>query len=372
MKNLLKFTAMLLAVILVVPAFSGCSSKNFTVLEYKGVEITSDIYRYWLSSFKYYFVSQYEDITDTAECWNRDAGNGLTVGEYVEEYTLQYAKSVVCALSLFEKYKLKLDKTVEEGIDASINEIVRYQFNDSKAEFNAALMNTYGISAKNLRKAFILEAKVDTVESYLFGENGTQAPTGSEIDDFYTKYYLRVGVIMVNISFEYVLDEKGNYTYDDSGKIKIKEYTEEESGAKKKKAEEAFTKAQGGEEFFKLVSEFDDMKAKDAPNGFYFCPQDYESLVAKGYDGDILKEIMKLEENGVAKYPLDGGEVVVKRLPLLEKAYESAADKTKLEGLKNHLITEKYDTMLKDMWEDIKVDDYVYSLKTVDVKKGFI
>jgi hypothetical protein len=341
-------------------------------LELDGVSIGADVYRYWLSTFKYYFDTSYEDIEDTLECWNTEMEDGTTIGEYVEAYTLQYAKSVLCSLVLFKQYKLKLNDSVVETIDGTIDDLVKYQYGDSKSAFNNALMSTYGIDMKGLRKAFIMEAKVDAVESYLFGEGGKEAPTAKELDDFYKENYFRICVIMINTSYELVFGEDGAPLYDKNGKPVTKEYTEEEIAAKKKKADEAESKAVAGEDFAQLMKTYNELTVEDRPNGYYLSSFDFEELTARGYDAETLKKVSELKDGGVFRYDDKDSIVIVKRLPLIDKAYSSKEDAAQFEDMKGYLITRKYNKILTDMWDDVKIDEYVYSLKTVDVKKGFI
>ncbi|MBP3321602.1 MAG: hypothetical protein J6M12_04545 [Clostridia bacterium] len=374
MRNkLLQIVAMVLAISALICFLPGCSSeKTKAVMELDGVTIGADIYRYWLSTFKYYFDTNYEDIEDTVECWNREMDDGLTIGEYVEEYTLQYAKSVLCALKLYKQYKLKLPDSVIDSIGDQLDELIKYQYGDSKSAFNSALMSTYGIDVKGLRRAFIMEAKVDMVESYLYGTGGKEAPTDSERDAFFKANYIRVNVIMINTSYELVLNDEGMPIYDENKQPIIKEYNEQEIAEKKAKADEAQKKAENGEDFSALVKEYTELNIDDRPNGFYICNKDYEDLVMSGYDSKSLSAVLDLKEGGVYRHEDEESVVIVKRLALLEKAYSSKDDKDQFDTLDTHLITEKYNTLLSSMWDDIEIDEYVYTLKTVNVKKGFI
>ncbi|MBQ8912050.1 MAG: hypothetical protein IJY89_05725, partial [Clostridia bacterium] len=204
-KRCVRVVSLLLAVVALLFCAPACSSeKTKAVMELDGVTIGADVYRYWLSTFKYYFDTQYKDIEDTIECWNKEMEDGTTIGEYVEDYTLQYAKSVLCALKLYKQYDLKLSDSVIETIDGTIADLVKYQYGDSKSAFNNALMSTYGMDMKGLRRAFLMEAKVDAVESYLFSEGGKEAPTAEELDAFYKEHYMRISIIMINTSYELV------------------------------------------------------------------------------------------------------------------------------------------------------------------------
>lgn len=362
-----------MAAVMLFLCVPGCSSERTkAVMELDGVSIGADVYRYWLSTFKYYFVQNYEDIEDTVECWNKEMDDGLTIGEYVEKYTLQYAKNVLCALKLYKDYKLSLSKSVINNIDDTIDDMIKYQYGDSKSEFNNALMATYGMDLDGLRNAFIMEAKVDAVESYLFGENGTQVPTNAEVDAFYKENYSRLLMIVVNTSYELILDDKGNVTLDDKGEVAIKEYTEEEIAQKKAKAQEAFDKANAGEEFEKLVEKYNELTVEECPNGFYITNYEFETLVVGGYDSKALSEVLKMKEGDIYRYEDEESISIVKKVPLIEKAYSSKDDAEQLSDIQSHLITKKYNEILQQMWDDIVVEEYVSTLKTVDVKKGFI
>ena len=372
-KGFLQTVAMLLALTAILLCLPCCSSeKTKAVLELDGVTVGADVYRYWLSTFKYYFVTNYEDIEDTAESWNRELDDGTTVGEYVEAYTLQYAKSVVCALKLFKQYKLKLPDSTINSIDEQLDELVKYQYGDSKSAFNSALMSTYGMDVKGLRRAFIMEAKVDMVESYLYGNGGKEAPTDEERNTFYKENYIRINVIMINTAYELDLGENGIPQYDENGEPKIREYTEEEIAAKKAKADEAQKLAEQGEDFNDLVKKYTELDIEDRPNGFYISSKDYEMLVKSGYDSASLTAVLDLKEGGVYRHEDEESVVIVKRLPLLDKAYASKTDADQFEAMDGYLITEKYNALLSSMWDDIVIDEYVHTLKTVNVKKGFI
>ena len=364
---------LILAAILLLPSFAGCSkTKEKIVLSFGNVKITADVYRYWLSSFKYYFVSRYEDIDDTVECWRRDLGNGQTVGEYVEDYTLQYAKSVLCSLKLFNDYKLKLPKEATEEIDDSISEIIRYQFNDSKAEFNSALMETYGIGINMLREAFIYEAKVDFLEQYLFGEKGIAVPTAEETDAYYKANYVRVGMIVLNISSVPETDLEGNPVLDGSGNPVTRPLTDGELAEKEQAATELLEKLKGGEDIFALSKEYGDQDLSDRQNGYYFARDERASLVASGYDRDLVDGIFTLNAGESASYRTEEAIVLIQSLPLADGAYKSEEDSDQFSSLNDYVISDKYEKMMKEMWDGIVVDDYVYTLKAEDVKKGFI
>ena len=79
-KKIFQTVALILSLCALLLCLPCCSSqKSKAVLELDGVTIGADVYRYWLSSFKYYFDTHYEDIEDTAECWNKEMEDGTTL-----------------------------------------------------------------------------------------------------------------------------------------------------------------------------------------------------------------------------------------------------------------------------------------------------
>ena len=374
MKKAKRYLADLLMLMLLAPLVSSCS-KAEAYLTYKDSVIPDYAYRYWFASNKRYFIEKYSDIEDTAECWNKkiasEDGSEITTGEYLEKYTLENAKSIVCELQMFKEYDLKLDDAAVEKVDTYISELVKYRYEDSKSAFNKALKEAYGINMDQLREILLMEKKAQAVESYLFGDSGIMKPTDAEKEQYYTENYKRLQVLLIKTYSEYVLDEDGNVVKDDLGMYKIKYYTEEEIAEKMLRAAKVEEGLEIGTDFEKLIELYGELKIEGYPNGFYVTGNDYEAVVGSGYDPDVFADVLKQETGTVKRYDLEKDAVIfVKSLPLLDKAYESESDAGQFDSFEDYVITEKYRKILAEMWKDISVDDRVYTLKTVDVQKG--
>ena len=373
MKKMRKGTALFLALCSLILLFAGCGkSASDAALSCGSVSISRETYRYWLATFKYYFVTHYEDLTDTTESWNRDLGDGRTAAEYLEDYTLQYAKTMIGALMLFDEYKLKLDSSAVEEIDDTINEMIYYRYNDSKAAFNAALMDTYGITVTDLREALLIEAKGSAVENYLYGDNGKELPTNEELTAYYNAHYMRAGMVAVNTEFEYIKDLDGNYKFDDSGKAMTTDLNDEQKAEKRALAANIEERVKAGEDILALTKEYAPEEYENYPDGYYFCPEDYTSYVNSGYTSQFMTAILQLKDGEVKTYEEDGMIYIVKRLPLIDGAYADKQNETQFRNLQEYVITEKYKAKIAELIEDVTVSDYVRSLKAVDIKKGFI
>lgn len=365
----------ILAVVLClsVMALSGCGTSSGTpAMEYEGVSISEDIYRYWLCSFKDFYVTHYSDITDDLSTWNRDTGNGSTVGELVENYTHIYAQNMLCAMKLFDQYGLKLSDKAYDSIDDSINEIIRYQYDSSKSKFNKALMDTYGINTDTLRQAFIIEEKASMVEQYLYGSDGKDLPTDSEVNSFFQDKYLHIEVIVMKTAFDYLYDDKGEIKTDAQGKYLTVKYTEEQKAAKKKTAEEVYQNAVNGGDFTELINQYDEYFRGNQVDGYYLSAYDMETLIGNGYSSSLLTEVYKMEMGKVLMLEDEEAAYIVKRIPLTDQAYKKAGEGSLLADITDHIITYRYDQILSEMIKDIVETDYVKNLKIVDVNRGIL
>ena len=373
MKKMRKGTALLLALLTLALLFAGCGkSASEAALSCGSVSISKETYRYWLATFKYYFVTHYEDLTDTPESWNKDMGNGKTAAQYLEDYTLEYAKTMLGALTLFDQYKLRLESSAVEDVDDTINEMIYYQYNDSKAKFNAALMDTYGITMTDLREALLTEAKGSAVEKYLYGDNGRELPTSEELAAYYRAHYMRAGMIAVNTKFEYIKNIDGSYKFDESGNAMTRDLTEEQKAEKRAEAAGIEERVKAGEDILALTKEFSPEEYETFPDGYYFCPEDYSAYVNAGYTSQFMTSVLTLEDGEIKTYAEDGVIYIVKRLPLIEGAYADKQNESQFKNLKEYVITEKYKEKIAGVTENVTVSDFVRTLKAVDVKKGFI
>lgn len=302
--------AALLAVLLLclsLPALCSCGKK--AALENDGLKISEDVYRYWLSDFKARFVSNYSDIEDTEECWNRATDDGKTIGAYVEEYTLNYAKNALCALRIYRDQHLTLPDSKKKEIEEYIDGIIDYQYDGETSAFNAALRETYGMDIDDLREAYEIEAKISHLRDSLFGENGSARIGETELREYYEKNYACIQVIYVNTAFRYVTDKEGNRVTDPStGYYQTEELTAEEKAEKEKKAEEAYGRLLAGEDFSAVAVSYNDLTLDTTyKEGIYFPTGDYTVLVGAGFSVSSYRKIIEMKENSLLS--LDGEEV---------------------------------------------------------------
>lgn len=377
MKKRIVFTALTLALCFLVLQMSSCSSVGgVTWIRCGDAEIPDYCCRYWLSRIKSDFVSRFEDITDTEECWNGKTtdpdGQTITRGEYLERYMRQYAENVAVELSLFSKYGLKLDDEDLEKIDGYLDEIVYYRYSDSRSAFNTALKKACGVTMEEFRQTLIIESKVARLENHLFADGGVMAPTDSELDEYYHKNYVRFLPIVIFTESEYVRDEKGEIEKDGAGLPVTRKLTNEEKQTKQKKAEAVMRLAEDGEDFGRLAADYSESAGGGSGDGLYFSTDDiYEAQSSFGLDLSILTSVYKQEIGSVARYETnDGAIVIVKRLELPDGAYRNAADDAQFSNMRDHVVTAKNRALIEPLLNSVTVDDALYALRTVDIGKS--
>lgn len=361
--------------------FGACGREKVMTLDRQSVD--EDLYRYWLCSFKSYFLRNYADIEDTEECWNKEMTEGQTVGEYVEQFTLEYAENALCALRLYRSRGLVLPASEKQRIDDYIEEVINYRYNGSRSAWIAALKETYGISPDTVKKAYEIEAKIEQLRFDLFANE--YAVTDEKLDAYYRENYLRIRFIYFNSEYRYIRNEDGTYQTDpDTGYYKTEPLSETERQAKLDAANEALRRLQNGESFSDVAGAYSDWKGSvDSENGYYLSKADYSELTEGGYSPDILLRIMAMkpgemavftDRNMESDYP---GTFLVACLPLAEKPYLSDDRETaaQFDDLKTAVENQIFNDLLSEMAKDIVFNESllsVYKIQNVNTGLSYL
>ena len=325
-KSVLRICAALTALLLALIQLVSCSSLGTPVMTLGKTEITGSMIEFWMSRYKAQFEYSYGQSLKTAyglssvdSIWKVKVkdDSAETYDDMFSSYIFDNAKTYLCALYLFDQFGLKLPDSTVKKTDETINEYVTNLADGSKSEFNAILA-AYGINMKILRELYLADEKVSYLREYLFGSNGTEPITTQQIEDYYQKNYVRMKQICVFINQRPKQKEDGTYVTDSSGKKQSTTITADDHAAARTKIEEALAKIDGGEDFEKALSEYDENKADDGyKNGIYMSAES-----SFGNDEDLQKiyetlcemtggEVRELELSNslhiIKKYELDTG-----------------------------------------------------------------
>ncbi len=256
MKMKIRVSAICLAVCLLLPlALVACGGGGETVLSYKNVRLTEDIYRYWLGCYRAQF---YHSETEA------------TMADFAALAEENIKRSVIC-VGLFDAYGLQLDTAARETVKAAMERLVENAGGKQALEEQAA---AWGIGYKGLENVITYEQKAAALRQYLFGVGGIYTVSEQEKSDFYKENYARVQMIYIPY-VDFVLDDDGNRVF--NPQKGIYEY-ESKSGAEIAAQEEkvaalraAVTDGIDEKEFLELMKLYnEDKSAEEYPNGYYF------------------------------------------------------------------------------------------------------
>ena len=234
-----RWVSLSLALLLLFPLLTGCSSKGKTLLTMKkdGVQVTFSVnyYRLLLSRLKGdYIDNQYVNesgkTADKDAFWQvQDTYNGKTVqtlDEYLREQVLEDCQIFLAALWLFETRGLSLTSEAKESVEQEMEDLVNDYGNGSKVKLNSILAD-YGINYDLLKEFYLIQEKAKAVKNDLYGANGSLIGTGIK-NAYLNENYIRFKQIYLP-NYEYIseTDEYGNVIYYDK---ETKEILYDESG----------------------------------------------------------------------------------------------------------------------------------------------
>ena len=380
-KSVLRICAALTALLLALIQLVSCSSLGTPVMTLGKTEITGSMIEFWMSRYKAQFEYSYGQSLKTAyglssvdSIWKVKVkdDSAETYDDMFSSYIFDNAKTYLCALYLFDQFGLKLPDSTVKKTDETINEYVTNLADGSKSEFNAILA-AYGINMKILRELYLADEKVSYLREYLFGSNGTEPITTQQIEDYYQKNYVRMKQICVFINQRPKQNEDGTYVTDSSGKTQYTAMTADENAAARTKIEEALAKIDGGEDFEKALSEYDENKADDGyKNGIYMSAES-----SFGNDEDLQKiyeTLCEMKVGEVRELELSNSLHIIKKYELDTGAYAKAENsdfflfndgtgsyQTLQQYVKTPLFLDYIKGKLDEFSADIKIDEEALS-----------
>ncbi len=220
----IRLATLLLAILLLLPTVTSCASKGKTLLtmDYNGTKVTFSVnlYEFMLSRMKGSLV--YNGYTangmsaDQEGFWDyKSYFNGTdlqTLNAFYGDMILENCRTYTAVLWYFESMKLSLSDEQLEAVESRLQDVLQNFADGSKTKLNSILKN-YGINYNLLREAFLLEEKVNAVQTALYGSEGTML--GVEVKDaFLQNNYVHIKQIFIPYyRVVYEKDENGDEIY---------------------------------------------------------------------------------------------------------------------------------------------------------------
>ena len=354
--SFIRFTALLLAVFMMLPVFSACGNKEKVVLEYKGKTITEGMYSYWMKNWKDYYLEHYSDVKDTPEYWNSMNEAGVTNGEYLSSQIKTRIDFYLIGMVLFDELGLELSNETKKSINEDINAQIGHY--GSRSEYVKVLESKYGMTINEIKKVFTAEEEYLAVYEYLYDEiRGKETASEKELDDYYNTYYARVKYVMFLKNTKYLYNDDGTRKTDSNGMYLTEELTEDEKAAVTEKADQVYKEALDGADMndlmVKYMEEFGFSLSK-TPNGFYISADDYTS-----HSSTVTAAALEMKENEVKLCENDDCYFIIKKFDLPEKGYASTTDSKQFEKFVYYVNSQKFAKKFSELAKNIKYNEEI-------------
>lgn len=317
-KRLIRLLAGLLAAVLLFVC-AGCGSTAATALSFGDVKINANVFSYWMSKYKaMYLYSMFGTTTDNVQYWTYEMaqGTGVTVGDYFGSMAVSNIGSNAVMLKLFADYGLSLSPEEQNSIDNAITSMISKS--GSKSALNSAL-SPFGVNADILKQIYVMEAKINAVKNYLYGENGTEAATADELNKYFNENYYRCKHILIRTDVKYERGADGLPIVDqETQTYKTLPLTADEIEEQRALAKDLELRVASGEDYDALVIQYSEDTGMQRYDDGYYVTSATTFLPA-----EIISEVMKMKVGEVKTVNTSFGISIVKRYDLIDGAYNT-------------------------------------------------
>lgn len=340
-----KLIALLLALCAVLSA-AGCASSP-AVMTYEKDKITSNMYRYWLSTYKGTFMQTYTDMSDTDAFWDSVLYDDVTAEQYLNTAVIDNVKRMLVCSSQFDQLGLKLSDAAEADIDAYLETLITERADGSRNAFNQMLAQ-YGINIDMLREIYLMEDKTSLLFSRLYADGGERELSDEALESFCQEHYVRVRHIYVNDAYMYEANEEGYYGYDESGTLKTRDLTEAEAAEKAAKIASIDAALAAGTDFETVYETYSEDLYYE--NGYYLS-------ATTNFIPTVITAAFSLEVGEWKRVESDYGVHYILRLEMDEKPYENEANADFFASFESDAQNDDFLTWTDELISQVEVDE---------------
>lgn len=357
MKNIkitAKILALALALALIVPCLASCSNKavfSFTADNGKTYTISEAEMNFYMVYQKTNALTQSGVQAKYAESYfAQTMDDGKTYDLYFTESVVQQMKTLLVEKYLFEKLGLSYDAEELASYEKQVKEAVQARGGVG------AFKQYWGYTSTQLLDYYKVLLRSEAVSDYLYGDDGKEAVTDADMLTYYTENYVGYQIIQLDMKNKIKTDDAGTRvrktsTDKDGNTVLSDEYekvalTDEEADEKALLPKLITDKLAAGEDFQALAEQYSDsyITAK-YPKGVFV--HNTTNIV----ENETVIEALKGLEIGKYTEALtisDGAYTyIIKRIELLEKAYEDEDYKELFTSYKDLVQDGKYEKYLE-------------------------
>lgn len=160
---------------------TACGKKQVILMEYEGIQLTSGMFSYGLSLNKTQVLYNITGgITDNADLWAYDPGDGKNIGQAVMDNYIDNTKLFLAAHAELKRLGIEDSAANESSIEEMYQGQVSVQ--GSVAKLNIYLAN-FGVDAEGMKEYHRMATKFYELLDYYYGENGIEKFTEQQYLD---------------------------------------------------------------------------------------------------------------------------------------------------------------------------------------------
>jgi hypothetical protein len=202
------------------------------VMFYEGIGVSEGVVTYLSSYYKNLYMQQLSSagvagVVDNPNFWGTVRYGQNTYGSDLKFATESFIQQLIAANVIFDQYTT-LDALDKLNIKQSIDEILTYRTSGLKSEFNKITKDEFGFDFNDFEDATVLLYKAWAAKSKIFGANGENMQSFTDLSNNYYTSYKRVKFIFIRTEDTFATDAEGNRLKDDNGNDLIVDLTDDE------------------------------------------------------------------------------------------------------------------------------------------------
>lgn len=350
-----RILALILALCMILTFTVSCGKKAEGFVSFRDTVIDQNKYFYMMSHFKALYLYSYFGLTeDNAQIWEQQMTADVTVGDYLSALALSNIMSIAVYVELFDDYGLTLSQSDLQTVDTQISQLIATAGSESELQKE---LSKYGADIETVRSVLTDSVKVSRLQEYLYGENGVEAISDEEVEEYFTENYMRCKLILIHKTQDYVYDANGEPVFDeDTQKFVTRDMSEDEIAEKEALYEQLKDRIlKDGEDFEALMTEYTmESGMKKFADGYYV------TSASTFVPNEVLVALKAIEEGEVTAVESESGWYIVKRYELVEDAWKNEEYSAAMFGdLKNTVSTLAMSELVAPYADEIVVDSEV-------------
>ncbi len=339
----------------------GCAKKAEVIFTLDGYSVTNSEYMYWMSYYKTSFINVFSEAgyidpdEYNEEFWNTSSPDGVSLKQMTSERVDDSVKKVLVCQMLFDEYGLDTEEALT-AIDSAVDEKIAEDIASfgSRSSLNKELAQ-YGLNINSLSELYASEFRRTILLDYLYGDEGTEKVTDAERDEYYEANYSRVKHVLIDLNEKYVLEDGEKVMDPSTGYYKTEKLTDEEKEERKKLAQTVLEKAESGEAFEKLITEYGEDEGMEYYTDGYFIKE------GDSYEENFIEAALGMKDGEVRLVESTYGLHIMKKYPLEEDGYTKEVNANFFSGLDSLVQEQKENEKLESYFSRITTDETLHS-----------